>query len=268
MAIQISGTTVIDNSRNITNANIAASLINSGTLATARLGSGTANSSTYLRGDQCWAALPASGFSNMCVFTSPGSFTFPPSTTKFKATVTGGGSYGYSCSSCRTPGSAGGTGIILANATGGSTVSLAVGSAGSSPSPGGGLSCFGNYLKVCGGSPYGAAAYCPGIYRCCSTSCYLACLSMPPSHFGPYQRISYLTADYSALCLCIYQATSSSYWGSASGDMISSPCPSTGNPSTYGVGALIGSNSCNVPWACCYNAGSSNAAPGVVVIEW
>lgn len=40
--------------------NHAASDINSGTIGTARLGSGTANSSTYLRGDQTWAT-PAGG---------------------------------------------------------------------------------------------------------------------------------------------------------------------------------------------------------------
>lgn len=32
-----------------------------GTIATVRLGSGTANSSTFLRGDQTWAAPPAGG---------------------------------------------------------------------------------------------------------------------------------------------------------------------------------------------------------------
>jgi hypothetical protein len=37
--------------------NHAAGDINSGTLATARLGSGTANSTTYLRGDQTWASV-------------------------------------------------------------------------------------------------------------------------------------------------------------------------------------------------------------------
>jgi hypothetical protein len=40
----------------------AAADIVSGLIATARLGSGTANSSTFLRGDQTWAAPPAGDF--------------------------------------------------------------------------------------------------------------------------------------------------------------------------------------------------------------
>ena len=41
--------------------NLAASKITTGTLATARLGTGTASSTTYLRGDQTWAAVAAGG---------------------------------------------------------------------------------------------------------------------------------------------------------------------------------------------------------------
>jgi len=53
----ISATYFSGDGSNLTSLN--ANSLSSGTVATARLGSGTASSSTYLRGDQTWAFLPA-----------------------------------------------------------------------------------------------------------------------------------------------------------------------------------------------------------------
>jgi hypothetical protein len=46
---------------------------------------------TVAGGLPSWAAAAAGGFSNMTVYTSPGTFTTPASTTRIKVTVTGGG---------------------------------------------------------------------------------------------------------------------------------------------------------------------------------
>jgi hypothetical protein len=67
MALQVGGTTVVDNSRNLTNVTIAsglipdlnASKITAGVINPARLGSGTANNSNFLRGDGAWASVVA-----------------------------------------------------------------------------------------------------------------------------------------------------------------------------------------------------------------
>lgn len=56
-AVNISGGTLIGNGAGLTA--LAAGNISTGTVGTARLGSGVANGSSYLRGDQTWATIPA-----------------------------------------------------------------------------------------------------------------------------------------------------------------------------------------------------------------
>jgi len=64
-----------------------ASNLSSGTVATARLGSGTANSSTYLRGDQTWASI-STGIS-ITNDTSTNSTFYPTFTSATSGTITG-----------------------------------------------------------------------------------------------------------------------------------------------------------------------------------
>lgn len=61
-SVNLLATTVQVNGQNIRDA----AILTSGTVATARLGSGTANNTTWLRGDQTWQTLPGSftGFDN------------------------------------------------------------------------------------------------------------------------------------------------------------------------------------------------------------
>ena len=154
---------------NVTSLN--AENISSGTVPTARLGSGTANSSTYLRGDQTYSALPTilPGLGGQ-VFTSSGTFTVPDGVTRVKVTVAGGGGNGGNARANFQPsprgggvtsaagGGGGGGGIAIKFVTGltpGGTVSVTVGGAA-------GTSSFGAFVSATGGGSAAAANGVPG----------------------------------------------------------------------------------------------------------
>ena len=101
-------------------------------------------------------AAAAGGFSNMQVFTSPGTFTTPSTTTKLKVTVVGGGGSG-------TTGSVGGAGgggaaIYVGPVTASTPYAVTVGTGGTAPAVAGGTSSFAALASATGGAagPVGA----------------------------------------------------------------------------------------------------------------
>lgn len=139
-------------------------LVGNGTSAVNLVAAGT-NGNLLTSNGTTWtsAAAPAGGFSNMTVFTSPGTFTTPSSTTKVKVTVVGGGGSGANktpSSSYNATGGAGGgfaTGIYPVSASTGYAVTIGAGGTGvSNPlySPGnpGGTSSFGALTSATGGA--------------------------------------------------------------------------------------------------------------------
>lgn len=153
------GTPSAGNGSNLTNLN--ASNLSTGTVATARLASGSATSSTYLRGDQTWATVTSLPGMQGQVFTSSGTFTVPSGITAVKVTVVGGGGGGGASSggcSSGAGGGGGGAGTSIRYVTGltpGGTVSVTVGAAGTAGAGAGGAggaSSFGAFATGNGGS--------------------------------------------------------------------------------------------------------------------
>lgn len=95
-----------------------------------------------------WTTAAAGGFSNMTVFTSPGTFTTPSTTTKIKVTVVGGGGAGGGSSVPLGGGGGGGGGgaaIYVGPVTASTPYAVTVGAAGSTSS-------FGVLASATGGS--------------------------------------------------------------------------------------------------------------------
>jgi hypothetical protein len=100
-----------------------------------------------------WTTAAAGGFSNMQVFTGPGTFTTPATTTKIKVTVVGGGGGGGNCDStfCGTGGGGGGGAIYVGPVTASTGYAVTVGSGGGATSAGG-TSSFASLASATGGS--------------------------------------------------------------------------------------------------------------------
>ena len=112
-----------------------ASLLKTGTVGTARLGSGTASSSTFLRGDQSWAAVVSTGrLIGYNKYSSSQTITIPTGATSCFVRMTGGG--GGSDSNSGGAG-AGSLEKYLTGITAGSTLAFTAGAAGSSGGSGG-----------------------------------------------------------------------------------------------------------------------------------
>lgn len=144
---------------------VDASTIDDNSVGAAELnvtGNGTAGQYLASDGDgtMTWTTLGGGGFSNIQVFTSPGTWTNPGTVEKVKVTVVGGGGGGKASSAGQAAGgggSGGGTAIEVISFPSATNVPVTVGAGGS---PGaapagsggtGGTSSFGAYCSATGG---------------------------------------------------------------------------------------------------------------------
>jgi Glycine-rich domain len=144
--------------------NLNASNLASGTVPTTRLGSGTASSSTYLRGDGAWVTPPGGAAGDIQTFDSSGTWTKPSTGTIAMLECWGGGGGRYAGAGYGGGGGGGGYNskwIALSSLGATETVTVGAGGAGrSSDTAGGtgGTSSFGTQLYAYGGGG-GASIY-------------------------------------------------------------------------------------------------------------
>jgi hypothetical protein len=238
---------------NLTSLN--ASSISSGTVGTARLASGTANNTTYLRGDQTWAAVqggpnPLHGDQ---VFTSSGTFNVPTGVTAVFVTVIGaGGNGGANAGSCPFfPGGGGGAGGYVADyvaVTPGGTASVTVGTNGGSRT-----SSFagGTTLTASGGNNGGNASN-----------------SVGSGNSGTSATASYLGLTYYTVGNVRFPNVSGYY---ESGNISFTGQQGYDKGQVYGHGYGAGGafpNSAALGYGAGGGAGSGAGGNGLVVVEW
>ena len=136
-----------------------ATTLQSGNIPAANLGTGTANSTTFLRGDKTWA-VPAAAAPVVDTFNASGTWTKPASGTMARIQVWGGGGGAGRANAVTRQTGGGGGGyneitVPLSTLAASVTVTVGAGGAGRSGSTGlgsvGGTSSFGSLLSAFGG---------------------------------------------------------------------------------------------------------------------
>jgi hypothetical protein len=116
-------------------------LVGNGTSAVSGIAAGASGNLLTSNGTS-WASAspPASGFSNLVVFSASGTFTIPAGITKIKATIVGGGGSGGGANGVVAGGGGAGGGAaikILSGLTSGNTLSVTIGAGGTGTSSAG-----------------------------------------------------------------------------------------------------------------------------------